>query len=221
VLLILHPSLLLCESLSEALGNGDATEIRHTQSLQGALHELRSRSAMLTLAGLEEGAEDVGAYVRKLLENGSESVVVLAPTVEEPDMLAALDAGALGYVGRDQPLDRLVFDVRGALRGEACLPRDKLAPVLRLLIDRNRVEEERAERLGRLSKREREVLDLLAAGDNNDDIATKLFLSRATVRTHVQNILGKLEVHSRMEAVAVAHGSGATRTVGGADVNQA
>jgi DNA-binding NarL/FixJ family response regulator len=219
VLLILHPSLLLCETLSEALGNGDVPEIRHAQSLQGALHELGSRSAMLTLAGLEEGAEDVGAYVRKLLENGSESVVVLAPTVEEPDMLAALDAGALGYVGRDQPLDRLVFDVRGALRGEACLPRDKLAPVLRLLIDRNRVEEERAGRLGRLSKREREVLDHLAAGHNNDEIAGLLFLSKATVRTHVQNILGKLEVHSRMEAVAMAHAS--TTKAGDTDAHRA
>jgi DNA-binding NarL/FixJ family response regulator len=218
VLLILHPSLLLCESLSEALGNGDTTGIRHAQSLPGALDELSSRSATLTLAGREAAAEDVGTYVRTLLENGSESVVVLAPTVDEGDMLTALDAGALGYVGRDQPLDRLVFDVRGALRGEACLPRDKLAPVLRLLIDRNRVEQERASRLGRLSKREREVLELLAAGLNNDDIAGQLFLSRATVRTHVQNILGKLEVHSRMEAVAVAHAS--TTTDGGTDVHR-
>jgi DNA-binding NarL/FixJ family response regulator len=205
MLLLLHPSRLLCESLSQALGNGDGTEIRHVQALPDALAELRQRPATLTLAGLEAAAEDIAAFVRALLDSGSESVVILAPTVDEPDMLAALDAGALGYVGRDQPLDRLVFDVRGALRGEACLPRDKLAPVLRLLIDRNRVEQERAERLGRLSKREREVLDLLADGLNNDDIAGRLFLSRATVRTHVQNILGKLDVHSRMDAVALVH----------------
>jgi DNA-binding NarL/FixJ family response regulator len=211
VLLLLHPSRLLCESLSEALGNDDGTEVRHVQTLPDALAELRRRSAILTLAGLEAATEGVSAFVRALLDSGSKSVVILAPAVDEPDMLAALDAGALGYVGRDQPLDRLVFDVRGALRGEACLPRDKLAPVLRLLIDRNRVEQERAERLGRLSKREREVLGLLASGQGNDEIAVALFLSKATVRTHVQNILSKLEVHSRLEAIALAVETGLTR----------
>jgi DNA-binding NarL/FixJ family response regulator len=208
VLLIVHPSPLLRESLAESLGNGDGSAVRHVPALDDALRELAQEGATLTLAGLEACDGSVSDSVARLLDAGSESVVVLAPTVNEGDMLAALEAGALGYVGRDQPLDRLVFDVRGAMRGEACLPRDKLAPILRLLIDRNRAEQERAERLSRLSKREREILDLLASGSDNDDIATQLFLSRATVRTHVQNILGKLGVHSRMEAVAVAHEMG-------------
>jgi DNA-binding NarL/FixJ family response regulator len=117
----------------------------------------------------------------------------------------------LGFLSRDSSLDRVVYDIQGALRGEACLPRDKLAPVLRLLIERRREDDERAERLGRLSRRETEVLDHLATGATNEQIAGTLFLSQATVRTHVQNILTKLEVHSRLEAIALVHESGARR----------
>lgn len=200
---IAHPARLFCETLAATLGDAGVPGVRHYQDLGTAVCALTTGPATLTLAASELAPDGVVDLVSRLLDAGSSSVVVLAREVHEPDLLAALEAGALGYVSRDEPLDRLVFDIQGALNGQACLPRDKLAPILRLLIERRREEDGRAERLRRLSRREREVLDKLADGSNNDEVAAALFLSRATVRTHIQNILGKLEVHSRLEAISL------------------
>lgn len=204
--LIAHPARLFGEALAEMLAQAGLESPRFEHDLPGARRALSERPAQLTLAAQELSADGVAALVTDLLDAGSASVVVLAPEVSEPDLLAALEAGALGYVSREEPLDRIVYDVRGALAGQACLPNDKLAPILRLLIDRRRADDERAERLRKLSRREQEVLTHLAKGMSNDEIATALFLSRATVRTHVQNILNKLDVHSRLEAIALARG---------------
>ncbi len=84
------------------------------------------------------------------------------------------------------------------------MPRGMLGGLLRELIERRRRDEEVHARYRRLTGREREVLALLAAGDYVDRIARRLFISPQTVRSHVQRILDKLEVHSRAEAVALA-----------------
>jgi two-component system nitrate/nitrite response regulator NarL len=208
--LVAHSSPLLRDGIAAALLDDGLTDVRVSADLGDAHRQLRERPCAVTLAGLELCEGNAGRLVAELLEVGSGAVIVLAPLVREPELLAALEAGALGYVSRAAPLHRLVYDVRGALRGEACLPRDMLAPVLRLLIDRRRAEDERSQRLDRLSRREREVLVHMVHGAGNDEIATALFLSQATVRTHVQNILGKLEVHSRLEAISFAHDAGLT-----------
>ena len=204
--LVAHPAPLFCDALTASLLQAGVEPVRAVHDLAAARATLTATPAQLTLAAQELSLDGAAALVRDLLDAGSASVVVLAPDIKEPDLLAALEAGALGYVSREEPLDRLVYDVRGALGGQACLPRDKLAPILRLLIDRRREDDDRTERLRRLSRREHQVLEHLGKGLSNDEIAAELFLSRATVRTHVQNILAKLEVHSRLEAIAMARG---------------
>lgn len=201
-----HPARLFCETLSVSLIQSGIADVRFAHDLESVLGGLAADPVQLTVAASELANGSVRSLVTVLLEGGSTSVLILAPEVRESEMLAALEAGALGYVSREEQVDRLVYDVRGALNGQACLPRDKLAPVLRLLIDRRREEDARTERLRRLSRREQEVLTHLRDGLNNDEIASELFLSRATVRTHVQNILRKLQVHSRLEAIAAAQG---------------
>lgn len=205
--LVIHPARLFAEALAAALREAGLNTVSHRESLPEAETLLRQQPSQVAVAGAElaTNSTDTGGVVKSLLDAGAASVVVLAPTVQEQQLLAALEAGALGFISRQAPLERLVYDIKGALRGEACLPRDKLAPVLRLLIDRRREEDEQSERLRRLSRREHEVLTHLGLGMNNDEIASALFLSRATVRTHVQNILGKLRVHSRLEAIALVH----------------
>ena len=211
--LVVHRSRLIVEGLTEVLLESGLSDVRAATDLGTATEALRRRPAQVTVCGSDLDGDGVGSLVAALLDSGSVSVVVLAPEIREKELLSALEAGALGFVSRQEPLDRLAYDIVGATRGEACLPRNMLAPVLRLLIDRRRAEDERLERLRRLSARELEVLRLLTGGAGNDQIAGELFLSTATVRTHVQNILRKLEVHSRLEAIAFAHevgvGSGA------------
>lgn len=208
--LLVHRSPVIVEGLTNRLRSAGLPDVRGAGDLASATDALRRRAAQVTVCGSDLDGSGVGQLVSTLLDSGSASVVVLAPEITEQELLAALEAGALGYVSRQESLDRLAYDIVGATRGEACLPRDMLAPVLRLLIDRRRVADEESERLRRLSGRELEVLGLLTEGAGNDQIAARLFLSTATVRTHVQNILRKLDVHSRLEAIAFAHAAGAS-----------
>lgn len=219
-ILLLHPGGLVRDALTAIL-LGDGLEVRQADSVGAAVGLLRRRPAMVTIVCDEYAREmGMGPLVSNALDAGSVGVIVLAATPNEPSMIAALEAGALGYVDRDQPLDRLLYDVRGALRGQACLPRDMLGPVLRLLITRRREHNEHESRVAQLSRREREVLSHLVGGSTNEEIAQELFLSPATVRTHVQNIFAKLDAHSRLEAASLAVAAGITaphqRTAGNA-----
>jgi two-component system nitrate/nitrite response regulator NarL len=124
---------------------------------------------------------------------------------EDPSLLmAALAAGVTGYIDKGSLFEDLVDTIRCVHRGETCIPPRMLGPlVARLLQSR---EEAFAQRrvLEQLSRREKAVLALLAGGNNNESIAESLVISPQTVKTHVQNIMRKLGVHSRIAAAAFA-----------------
>jgi DNA-binding NarL/FixJ family response regulator len=122
---------------------------------------------------------------------------------EDPIALAqSLEAGASGYLTKDCPLSELIHAVRAIHRGETLVPPRMLGPLLGQLIRRRRQQRDALRRTARLTRREREVLALLAGGADNVAIARALVISRETARTHIQNVLSKLEVHSRLEAAA-------------------
>jgi DNA-binding NarL/FixJ family response regulator len=130
-------------------------------------------------------------------------VIVLTGEEHERVLVAAVEAGASGYLTKSSPLGELIEATRAVAGGETVIPRRMLGALLaRLLQARNR-QEEAMKRISRLTRREREVLTLLADGADNDAIAQALVISPQTARTHIQNILSKLEVHSRLEAAAV------------------
>jgi DNA-binding NarL/FixJ family response regulator len=89
-----------------------------------------------------------------------------------------------------------------------------LGGLLDRLVNRRREQSDAVRRMGRLTPREREVLALLAQGGDNDSIARDLVISPQTARTHIQNVLVKLGVHSRLEAAAVAIRNGLLDTAG-------
>ncbi|MFN8018288.1 MAG: response regulator transcription factor [Acidimicrobiales bacterium] len=125
-------------------------------------------------------------------------VVILTGATDDRILLAAIDAGCSGFLTKDHAADEVVRAVRLAAAGEALIPPALLA---RLLPRLNRANHG----LGSdLSPREREVLELMATGLSNKAIAGQLFLSVNTVRNHVQQILVKLDAHSKLEAVATA-----------------
>jgi len=129
-------------------------------------------------------------------------VLVLAEHEDLETLLEALEAGATGYLSKDSPLHELLHAVQAIHRGEAQVPPWMLRSLLAALIQRRRDDSRALQRAGWLTRREREVLALLARGKNNNAIAQELVISPETARTHSQNILSKLGVHSRLEAAA-------------------
>ncbi|MFC9859683.1 MULTISPECIES: LuxR C-terminal-related transcriptional regulator [unclassified Streptomyces] len=134
--------------------------------------------------------------------------VVLAERDDPRRAARALQAGASGWVAKDCSLQRLLAVIRGVLRDETHLPPALLTGVLRELTAarKHRTESERL--VQSLTPREREVLRCMVAGLGRKAVAERLFLSPHTVRTHMQNVLGKLGVHSTLAAVALARRAG-------------
>ncbi|MER5771571.1 response regulator transcription factor [Streptomyces sp. NPDC001985] len=134
--------------------------------------------------------------------------VVLAEKDDPRRAALALQAGASGWVAKDCSLQRLLAVIRGVLREETHLPPALLTGVLRELTAarKHRTESERL--VESLTPREREVLRCMVAGLGRKAVAERLFLSPHTVRTHMQNVLGKLGVHSTLAAVALARRAG-------------
>jgi DNA-binding NarL/FixJ family response regulator len=117
----------------------------------------------------------------------------------------AVKAGATGFISMNSSgLTTAVTAVRTVAGGEAWVPRSMVSPLLRALIEDGRDDDAATSRFSRLSSRERQVLALLVEGLDSPRIASRLFVSPHTARTHIQRIREKLEVHSRLEAVAFA-----------------
>jgi DNA-binding NarL/FixJ family response regulator len=131
-------------------------------------------------------------------------VLAMSDSAEDKTLLQALEAGADGYVTRDGRLADMVGAARAVMRGEACVPRRMLGGLLQSLIQRRRATDDVQARYDRLSRREKETLALLGRGYDHEAIARELVISPQTARTHIQNVLGKLAVHSRLEAAALA-----------------
>jgi DNA-binding NarL/FixJ family response regulator len=122
-------------------------------------------------------------------------VVVLTTSADHRSLTRALDAGASGFLSKDQRLDELVEAIRTVMAG-----RMVVAPVLLPVLLRTG---DGAESARRLSRREADVLQLMADGASNQEIAEQLHLSHHTVRNHVQHIFARLGAHSKLEAVAI------------------
>ena len=130
-------------------------------------------------------------------------VVALTSFIEEERVTAALEAGATGYLLKDADADDVAVAVRRAHAGEVHLD----PQVARLLANRIRTRRDGAPAHEPLTDREREVLSLVAKGHSNKEIAAILDITERTARTHVSNILGKLDLASRTQAAlwAIEH----------------
>jgi DNA-binding NarL/FixJ family response regulator len=128
-------------------------------------------------------------------------VVVLGDDHDAELLLAALRAGAAGVVGKTHGAATVLRVADAVLAGEGAVPRSMLLELARRLASRERAADSP---LARLSPREREVLALLSRGWDNARIGRDLFISQHTVRTHIQNILEKLGMHSKLEAATFA-----------------
>ncbi|MBM7491156.1 DNA-binding NarL/FixJ family response regulator [Micromonospora luteifusca] len=145
------------------------------------------------------GMNGVTAIGRLARSSSTARVLVLTTYDTDADVLPAIEAGATGYLLKDTPREELVRAVRAAARGESVL-----APsVAGRLMGRLRAPVEEP-----LSQRELEVLTLVARGASNREAAARLFISEATVKTHLLHVYAKLGVNDRAAAVATAYDKG-------------
>jgi DNA-binding NarL/FixJ family response regulator len=132
-------------------------------------------------------------------------VIMLGTELEATRVVAALRAGVAGWVPKDDSIEHLFEAIQGAMRGEIWLPAAAVGPVLRLLL-RQESQREASQKhpLASLTPREREVLSYLVEGLGRREVGERMHLSANTIRSHLQNLMGKLKVHSTLEAVAIA-----------------
>jgi len=139
--------------------------------------------------------------------------ILMLTTFEREDyLLAALDAGASGFLLKNARPEHLVDGVRSIAAGEALLAPELTRAVIERAVARDRAESTTTAAISvipdELTEREVEVLRLMAEGLSNDEIAAALVIGRATVKTHVSNVLMKLSLRDRVQAVAFAYRSG-------------
>jgi DNA-binding NarL/FixJ family response regulator len=172
------------ELVGRAVDGGRALEMIGDLAPDVAVVDIR----MPDVSGIE--------IARRLSETGSKTAVILyTGSSERAVLLEALDAGARGFLLKEAPLDDLARAIRivgeGGTYVDAALAGLLAGP-------------QAAERLHTLTKREREVLRLIADGMRNEQVGQRLSISPLTVRTHVKNAMGKLEADTRTQAVARA-----------------
>jgi len=132
----------------------------------------------------------------------STSVLLLVGSEDADTLAEAIEAGARGYVTRRVQLHQLCDSVVRVASGMASVPDSMLRALLDQLVERRSASKQSDGVLMQLSPREREVLLLLTEGASTESIATTLVVTRETARKHVQNVLLKMGVRSRLEAVA-------------------
>ena len=130
-------------------------------------------------------------------------VIMLSQSSEPTRIVAAIEAGAHAWVRKDESIEHLLRVLRGVAQGETWLPPTETGNVLSLLMRQRDRRKDGDRMLDLLTARERQVLACLAEGDSRNQIAERLNLTANTVRTHLQNIMVKLGVHSTLEAVAL------------------
>jgi len=132
-------------------------------------------------------------------------ILMLTISDEETDLYDAIKAGASGYLLKEIPIEEVADAIRGVWAGQSRISPSMASKLLTEFAAISKGTDERTTMPApRLTDREMEVLRLVAQGLNNRDIAKQLFISENTVKNHIRNILEKLHLHSRMEAVVYA-----------------
>jgi DNA-binding NarL/FixJ family response regulator len=146
---------------------------------------------------------------REILARDTNTKVLMLTTFDIDDYVySALRAGASGFLLKDAPADELVRAVRVVAAGDALLAPSITRRMIADLVNRHAVPRRSADELTRLTPRETEVLELIARGMSNAEIAAGLFVSEETVKTHVGKVFSKLGLRDRAQAVVVAYETG-------------
>jgi len=192
------------ESLAQVLQlEDDLTVSGHATSLAEARRHLEGVDVAIVDLSLPDGS---GVdLIEDLRSRNPESVVlILTGTGDRHEMARAVLAGASGCLEKNASLAEIAAAVRAAAAGDVLMGPQELRQLFMLAHTDGEERRRATQLLGRLTEREWEVLRELCEGRGDREIAQRLFVTPKTVRTHVVNVLRKLEVHSRLQAVIFA-----------------
>jgi DNA-binding NarL/FixJ family response regulator len=204
-LLIIDQQLTFRDALAARLRvEPDLVVVAGTESTKSARRVLVGRPTDVILLDAELSADSAVAFCAEMTRRvHAPRVVMLSAASEAQRIVDAVRACAVGWVRKDESIDHLLRVIRGVVRGETWVPSSELGEVLRLLIADQDERRGGDELLAILTQRERDVLFHLVEGAGRKEVAERLQLSANTVRTHLQNLMTKLGVHSTLEVVAL------------------
>ncbi|MFI6602796.1 response regulator [Nonomuraea sp. NPDC050536] len=184
-------------------GEPDLEIVGEAENAEDAVRLIALREPDVVLMDLQLGDGPDGVQVTRQVRAlaSAPQVLVLTTYETDADIVRAIDAGATGYVLKACPPDELFQAIRAAARGETALSPRVATRMMRRMRDPGPA----------LTTREIEILELLARGAGNKEIARALFITEATVKTHLNHVYGKLGVDTRTAAVSKAIESGYIR----------
>lgn len=201
-ILIVDDHKLFAEALSMTLEEEGMAVLGVATTGRDALEAARKHRPDLVLMDL--GLPDLGGVSvgRQIMDESQDAKVVALTGRDDTDSVSEVTrAGFHGYLTKDTSIAQVVNSIRATMGGQTVLPYRLVGKLNKV---RSREEQEATMLTDQLTPRERQVLALLVEGSTGDEMARRLSVSQHTIRTHIQNILTKLGVHSRLKAVAFA-----------------
>jgi DNA-binding NarL/FixJ family response regulator len=179
-----------------------------------AIEVCRRRRPDVCVMDVNLGGEPDGIAATRAIREVSEDtrVLVLSGFVNDEMQLSAIEAGAIGFVHKGESLDSLLQAISDAGQGKSVIDHEGLPRLVERTSRERAARRDARDRLERLTPREREVLDLIRAGNGNHDIAAILYISPRTVETHIKHLLRKMGARSKLHAVAIASRAGGDRS---------
>jgi RNA polymerase sigma factor (sigma-70 family) len=207
---------LMRAGLRAVLSSDDAIEVvGEVGGGRGAIGSVRELRPHVVLMDIRMPDLDGIAATREVLSASPEVKIVILTTFEDDEYIfGALAAGASGFLLKRTRPEDLIAGIHTVARGEALLSPSITRKVIDRATTRSDVDASARAVVDRLTPREREVLELVARGMSNAEIAKELVIEETTVKTHVKRVLAKLRLRDRVQAVIFAYESGIARARG-------
>jgi DNA-binding NarL/FixJ family response regulator len=206
-LLVLDDNATFADAVASRLNAEPGVRAVAASTIEEARQVMRARAFDGLLLDLDpDGHHALRFAAEAMAEQPNLRVIAITDCAgeRETEIIEAVRIGVVGWVCKDEPVEHLLAVVRGTLIGETWIPPSLLTFVIASLKAASTRSAENDALLATLTRRELQVLGLMVGGSSIDAIAAQLFVSRNTVRTHIQNVISKLGVHSAVAAVAVA-----------------
>ena len=178
------------------------------------IKEVRPHVVMIDIGMPDNAAIEVTKLLRR---DASDTRVIVMGMCDDPnEIMECIEAGISGYVLKETSFDQLLETLRAVVRGESnCTPELAAALFKRITEMADDLQRKASPEITALTNREVEVLDLVSVGMTNKAIGQQLFIETQTVKNHVHNVLEKLNLHNRTEAVAYARAGNLLNTESG------